>query len=874
MATKKAAIAKGEKPAEFEVMAGVTLSRTLIPTLPPNYLSRKHLFPLLENPSPSTTVLIAPAGYGKTSLVAEWAHAQHNRVIWLTITESDSISDMSALFIQATRNIIPDFARWFEKEPGIRPVEIVRRWGNELLATGKNYIFVIDNLREHTARDVDIAVRLVEQFPPNIQFVTIRRDSIETVYATFSSRGPLSVIGASDLAFTESEIASLATMHKIPYDDCEIRKSLEAAHGWPAAVSMLMYQVAKNKKPIDFESLVSSQTEPLRALASSVLDTLDKETRSIITSLAVVQEFNHEVAEVILGDSYSYDAINRIALDGNYFSQTGSPEQTFEFSILIREVLLTHLRKDKYRKMRIHANLLEFYEHRNEPNLALEHAYLAGDLEKVSELFPDAARILQATGRGRELIRWSIFAGDNSELGLLKRATVELAGRLALQEYNSVLSMIAQMNFDAKGTVLEGFISQITYGTKAHVDIALGRFSEFDESFALAFSESNGPLALGIEEQLGLLRLAAIKSFILDDTESVESLYERAKLLANKSKLPNNHLLLSSMNAMVLFQIGDYRRAYEVASMIYSQFTKRGYVGIFGPLDSMFIIARCHLEFARSREAFEVFGQIRNLSEQWQQWAWHFLADGYFARDLVLRGMVTEALENIKSARDRANLIEYSEDLTSIVDLSELFIRFTVKDYERLGALLERAPNVRFVQQIRLAYDDRMGKKSVREDVKNLPGRTPREKIWKHLANAHEVIDQENLALKEMRKALEIGATVGAKETFLRQTAEMGNLIMKIAGENPTVYLEDLASSVAERIKSQHSRPSEFVSSLTRRELEVLRHLSTDRPISAIAATLHISLNTMKTHLKNLYRKMEVDGRVSAVEKAKAHFIL
>ena len=102
MATKKAAIAKGEKPAEFEVMAGVTLSRTLIPTLPPNYLSRKHLFPLLENPSPSTTVLIAPAGYGKTSLVAEWAHAQHNRVIWLTITESDSISDMSALFIQAT----------------------------------------------------------------------------------------------------------------------------------------------------------------------------------------------------------------------------------------------------------------------------------------------------------------------------------------------------------------------------------------------------------------------------------------------------------------------------------------------------------------------------------------------------------------------------------------------------------------------------------------------------------------------------------------------------------------------------------------------------------------------------------------------------
>ena len=865
---------KGEKAAEFEVASGITLSRTLIPTLPPNYLSRKHLFSLLEQPSPSTSVVIAPAGYGKTSLVAEWALAQRDRVIWLTITESDSLQDMSALFIQATRNIIPGFAPWFEKEPGLRPVEIVRRWGNELLTTGKDYIFVIDNLREHTSRDVDIASRLVEQFPPNIQFVTIRRDSIETVYATLSSRGQLAVVGTSDLAFSDSELAALAAMHKIPFDDCEIRQSLEAAHGWPAAVSMLMHQIAKNKKPIDFEKLIASQTEPLRALATSVINTLDDITRSLITSLAVVQEFNHEQAEVILGEAYSYDLINQIALEGNYFSQTGSPEQTFEFSILLREVLLTELRKDKFKKMRIHAALVAFHENRNEPNLALEHSYLAGDFEKVAEIFPDAARIMQATGRGRELIRWSVFAGDNSELGLLKRGTVELAGRLALQEYDTVASMMDQMNFDAKGTVLEGFIEQLTYGSKAHIDLALGRFEEFDKSFAIALSSTEGPLTLGIEEQIGILRLAAMKSFILDQTEEVESIYEQAKALANKSKLPNNHLLLSSMNAMVLFQIGDYRRAFEAASITYSQFTKRGYVGIFGPLDSMFIMARCHLEFARPRKAFEMFGQIRNLGEQWKQWSWHFFADGYFARDLVIRGMVTEALDNIKSARARAEAIEYSEGLVSIIDLSELFIRFTVKDNDRLGALLERAPKLRFVQQIQLAYDERMGKKSVREDVKNLPTRTPREKIWKHLADTHEVIDQENLALKEMKKALEIGATVGAKETFLRQSTEMGNLIMKIAGDNPTVYLEDLASSVAERIKSQNNRPSEFAASLTKRELEVLRHLSTDRPISVIAESLHISLNTMKTHLKNLYRKMEVDGRVSAVEKAKAHFIL
>ena len=865
---------KGEKAAEFEVTSGVTLSRTLVPTLPPNYLSRKHLFHLLDRESPSTTVVIAPAGYGKTSLVAEWAQSRKDEVIWTTLTESDTLEEMSAIFIQATRNILPGFAPWFDEEPGTRPVENVRRWGNELLATGKKFTLVIDNLRQNTAKDVDIAVRLIEQFPPNLQFITIRRDKIETVYATFSSRGPLSVIGAQDLAFGDNEIAVLAKINSVDYENHEIRDSLAAAHGWPAAVSMMLHQIGKNKKAVDFEKLVASDTEPLRALVASLVKNLDHKTRSSITALAIIQEFSHEQAQVILEDDYSHDLINQIALEGSYFSQTSDPESTFEFSKLVREVLLSDLRGDKYKKLRIHSNLMKFHENRNEPNLALEHAFLAGDFERVSELFPDAARIMQATGHGRELIRWSIFAGDTSPLGLLKRNTVELAGRLALLDYHGVASLCDQMNFDAQGTVLEGFIKQITFGSKAYIDIALGRFDEFDQGFTIAMSVTEGPLALGVEEQIGMLRLAAIKSFILDQTEEVESCFEQAKALANKSKLPNNHLLLSSMNAMVLFQIGDYRRAFEAASITYSQFTKRGYVGIYGPLESMFIMARCHLEFARPREAFEIFSQIRSLGEQWKQWSWHFFADGYFARDLVMRGMVTEALDNVKSARDRAERIEYSEGLVSIIDLSELFIRFSVNDNDRLGALLERAPKLRFVQQVQLAYDERMGKKTVKEDVRNLPARTPREKIWKHLAETHEVIGQENIALKEMKKALEIGATVGAKETFLRQSTEMGNLIMKIAGENPTVYLEDLASSVAERIKTQNNRPSEFAAALTKRELEVLRHLSTERPISAIAASLHISLNTMKTHLKNLYRKMEVDGRVSAVEKAKAYFIL
>jgi LuxR family maltose regulon positive regulatory protein len=863
---------KGE--AAFEVARGVTISRTLIPVLPPNYISRKNLFPLFENGPGSTTVVIGPAGFGKTSLVAEWILSRPEKVIWLTLTQRDSLADMAALFIQATRNAIPGFGAWFDAEPSMRPVDIVRKWGNDLLATGENYIFVMDNLRENTSKDVDIAARLVEQFPKNLQYVTIRRDSIENVYATFSSRGLLKIIGRDDLALTSEEVTALASVHGISLEDSAIRESISAANGWPSAVSMLMYQIAKNKKPIDFEKIAVSQSEPLRSLAVSVIEQLDPEVRSRITALSVLQEFSHDQAEIILQQDYSHDQINQIALEANYFSQTGSPEQTFEFSKLMREVLIADLRLDPLRKKQIHERLLRYHEDRNEPYLALEHAYLSENHEKVGTLFPDAARVLQSTGRGNELIRWSVFAGDNSPLGLLKRATVDLAGRLANQDFHSVISLADRMVFEAQGTELQGFINQLTNAGRAYVNFSLGKFSAMDENISLALSPVSDPLMLGVEEQIALLRLAAMRHFIVEETEKIEEVLGKAKELATSSKISQSHLMLSSINAMYLFQIGDYRRAYEAASINYTQYAKRSYVGIFGPLDSLFVMARCLLEFARPSEAYEKFVQIRDLAEQWKMWSWHFYADGYLARELAVNGQVTESIENIKSAHQRATQIDFSHQLEDILDMSEVFVRFYVNDLERLGVLLERAPKVRIVEQIRISYDDRMGKKPARDAFTHLPSKTPREKIWKYLVDASEVIDQENLAAKEMKKALEVGALVGAKETFLRQSEEMGNLIIKLAGENPTVYMEDLASAVAERIKRNANGTSEVRSSLTKREIEVLRHLSTDRPISAIAGTLHISINTMKTHLKNLYRKMGVENRTQAVEKAKANFIL
>jgi DNA-binding CsgD family transcriptional regulator len=241
---------------------------------------------------------------------------------------------------------------------------------------------------------------------------------------------------------------------------------------------------------------------------------------------------------------------------------------------------------------------------------------------------------------------------------------------------------------------------------------------------------------------------------------------------------------------------------------------------------------------------------------------------------LALNGKSAAALDIVRGGRERANSMTLRNGLVTYCDLTELFIKFQMKDWERVGVLLDRLPPFLLVNRVRAIHAHAIGKKSPAFVVEDLPNSTAKDQIYRLLAETEENIDKEKIALASIGKALEIGARVGAKETFLRQDADILNLIIKIASEKPTVYLEELASLITSRLKNRSEKTSELIAALTKRELEILRHLATGVPISAIATSLHVSQNTMKTHLKNVYRKIGASGRDEAVAKAKSLYIL
>ena len=157
-----------------------------------------------------------------------------------------------------------------------------------------------------------------------------------------------------------------------------------------------------------------------------------------------------------------------------------------------------------------------------------------------------------------------------------------------------------------------------------------------------------------------------------------------------------------------------------------AQAEREGYAGIFGPLDAMYVKARCLLEFSQVDAALIVFEQIRNLATAWKQYVWVYVAESFIARDLAMKGNTSGALELVRAGRDRVRENTFDNSLTTYCDLTELFIRYTVSDWARVGVLLERLPNFLLVQRIRSIYEVAMGKTPTAYDLKKMPNSTPR----------------------------------------------------------------------------------------------------------------------------------------------------
>ena len=870
--SKKGAIA-GEQEQLVEVIEGVSLTRTTIPVLPSNHLTRKSLVSNFKLPVPGTTLVSAPAGYGKTSLVTEVVLNQRLKVIWYNISENRDRQDFNRHLIQAIRNVIPNFAPWFTVDNKDYARDLAVKVCNELGQIKEEFILVIDNSRVYEEKDDRFSNHLFDILPQNVHIIGIRRATPAHSYSRFASDSNFTIYGPSDLRFTKDEVKNILSIHGLDINDEEIIKTAELANGWPAAVQMIAHNLSRGRKMEDFAKIMASDNEPLKWLVSQVLSSLKSDEKEVLVLLSAVHSFDSEIASIILEDKYKKNEINSFALDGLFFEQANNPERTYIFNVLMGEALYNELHNYPEKKREVHSRLSKYFEKTKQHLQAAEHALSAGEVERVQHLIQEAGRQLVSHGEGQELIRWSKFVGDETDVGLRLRQTVVVMGLIVDFKYNEAMSLIAEMRFGSKGLPIEDFITKFTHLAEAYIAFAYFRLEDFDRIFA-ELAKPSISIEIGVNDAIAAKRIQASIAFIQDDFDSLENIYSDALKLASDELNSFIHLHLGAIQAMTLYGQGEYQDAYEVASSSITLAQREGFIGITGPADVMYVQSLCLIEFGEVDEGLQALRRTESVSERWSLGPWHFMSQSRIIRTLAARGQITEAFEALRGSREYAASFKVSHSFDLFNDLTELSIRTKVGDWDRVKLLIDRAPGFILSHQAQRQMDEKNGRFRPLENLEAMPEKTPREKIQKNLALAKHHKGQENVALGYMRKALEIGAQVQCFETFLRQEEALLNLALKVSSEKPTVYLENLATAIAARVKSSNAPAEGLSAPLTKREIEVLRHLSTGKPISSIAGTLHVSQNTMKTHLKNIYRKIDVDGRESAVTKAKALFIL
>ena len=857
-----------------DLLPGASLAHTTPPAMPGNFLSRKSLFELFDTRTPGATIVVAPPGYGKTTLVAEWSHQNKERVFWATATGNEKTADFRNIVFQAVRNVIPDFAPWFKPNTDLDSKEIFKRFFEDIAALGKDYVFVLDNgTLSENLNAVKLAQYMVDIIPDNLHLILIRRTAVELSFFRFAQRGNLNLISATDLKFDEDEIGSIASLNGLDSSDPEIDSTLKLANGWPVCVQLLAKNYSKGMRSTNFSIKMASPMEPLRILTTETFNMLSVVEQEQLMKLSILKEFDLDTAKIILGKDHSIQYLNRISSDG-FLTIDESANPRYEFNTIFRETIQQLAAEKGIDLAPTRKHLMEYFIFRKMISEAVEQAFELNDFIKMHVLLKEHSRQLTATGQGDQMIRLAPYAGDDSPHGLLLRKTVEVMGHVTNLNFMQAEIEAQQLILESANSTIGDFTRKIANAAMMYVNFSKGLITEIDTHGNELFDEEVITGDLETSDKIAILRIAGDKAFIYDYQGSLEMICRRAQGIALEGVDVGVPYNLNILNCMLLFTQGNYLQAFDVARLTIAQAEEKGYVGIAGPIEAYIVLGRCYLEFSEVEKAYTAISRARDLSKEWKQWPWYFIAEGILIRLVVSMGDFPRDTEMIRKMRNDFSENHISTDSGWIVDMSEIYLRFTLNDFDRVEVLLNRTPDTTFTKLIRDELAIRKGKNPKDLDIDKLPDSTPREKLRKLIKKADAVSDRENECLLIMQQALNLGSEIGAYETLIRQSEPLTNVILKIAGRQPTIYLEELSRLITQRIKSKHQSTGSLKENLTSRELEIVKHLSTAKPISTIAKSLHISQNTIKTHLRNVYRKLEVDGRDSAVEKARELFLV
>jgi LuxR family maltose regulon positive regulatory protein len=851
------------------------------------------------------TLISAPAGFGKTTLLGEWARASSStqrHVVWLTLDEDDNdplrfLAYLVTAFHQADEHIGSGLLIALQTPRPAPQKELLTLLINQLGAAEVEFVLVLDDYHviDNPIIHEGIAY-LLDHRPTNLRLVIATRADPALPLARLRGRGQLTELRQADLRFTQQEAIEFLTRAMGVNLSADAAATL-AAHteGWIAGLQMAAVSMQHRQDTASFvQAFTGSNRHILDYLVDEVLHQQSDRIQTFLLKTSILDRMCAPLCAAVLAQDGSDDCqgvLDYLERANLFVIPLDDRRAWFRYHRLFADLLLKQLQQLHPNQVQdLHRRAGAWYEGEGLIEEAIDHAIAANDFQHAVELIEGAAEETMMRSQVATFLGWmdalpAQVTCVSSRLCALHAGAMMMASRpLAEVEARLQDAEDADTENTAVGEIaaFRAFIAVLQGQTDQGIELANRALAYLPERDALLRS-------------LVLDNLGMAYTFRSNIPAAVDALEEASRVSLESGNVMIAAGALGNLAGLHLMK-GELHRAAEIYRRTLA------------------------LSVDEDGNPLPVAGKVMlGLGELERQWnnldaAAHYLAEGtdlvnQFAAIGAIIGYTSLAMvkqaqgeedaanELIQKAWHAATQFDTSQMDDSLVAACEARIRIAQGDLqaasrwaterdldaETVAAALAKKgfydlQELEYLTLARLCIAQGQAEQALAiltpllERAERL-GRIRRViEILVLQARALDISGEREAAGLTLARALTLGESEGYARVFLDEGQPMATMLRRVAARGVT---PDYTSRLLASFKGPQptgTRPpgpkSPLAEPLTDREQEILRLLATHLTSTEIADELIISPNTVRYHIKNIYGKLNVHNRSAAVERA------
>ena len=399
-----------------DVSTPILTTKLYRPRPRPDLITRPHLLDrLMEAAHRPLTLLSAPAGFGKTSLLSAWLSQTDARVAWLALDDGDNDpARFWAYVLAALQTVDPDLggdlqALLLTPQPPTFDA-LLTPLLNDLARASQPLTLVLDDYHIIQTPVIHDAITfLVEHLPPNAHLVLAGRTNPPLPLSRLRARGQLAEIRAADLRFGSEEVtAFLRSTVGAPLSDADVAALETRTEGWIAGLQLAALSLRGRGDVTGFvQAFTGSHAYIIDYLVEEVLQRLPPATERFLVETAILERMSGPLCEVVTGQVGAQMVLEQLERDNLFLVPLDTTRQWYRYHHLFADVLRHRLQQLQPASVaNLHLRAARWYEQNQWRTEAIHHAFAAQAPAEAARLIEQEAEPALKRGEYLTLQGW------------------------------------------------------------------------------------------------------------------------------------------------------------------------------------------------------------------------------------------------------------------------------------------------------------------------------------------------------------------------------------------------------------------------------------------------------------------------------------